>query len=73
MPTSSAQQLRVFLDHVADDDQEALWRLAATTGMRRGELAGLQWSDVDLQAGRVTIVRQRAKGGQTVESGPTKT
>ena len=73
MPTWSAEQLRAFLDHVADDDHAALWRLAATTGIRRGELAGLRWNDVDLQLGRITVVRQRAKGAGTVESGPTKT
>ena len=73
MPTWSAEQLRVFLDHVADDHQAALWRLAATTGIRRGELAGLRWSVVDLHMGRITVVRQRAKGAGTVVCGPTKT
>ena len=37
----SSQRVRAgFLGHVADDRLYALWRLAATTGMRRGELAG---------------------------------
>jgi len=31
--------------------------LAATTGMRRGEVCGLKWSDVDLETGLVTIER----------------
>jgi integrase len=31
--------------------------LAAHTGARRGELCGLRWSDVDLEAGSVGIVR----------------
>ena len=73
MPTWSAAQLRSFLDNVAKDEHAALWRVAATTGIRRGELAGLQWSDVDLAGGRITVVRQRAKGAGTVTSGPTKT
>lgn len=67
MPTWSAEQLRVF-DRVASDGNAALWRLAATTGMRRGELAGPRWSDVDFAAARITIVRQRAKGAGTVSS-----
>jgi len=32
--------------------------LAATTGMRRGELLGLRWQDVDLDAGRLRVERQ---------------
>ncbi len=55
MPTWSAEQLRAFLDYVADDHHAALWRVAATTGLRRGDLAGLRWRDVDLDAGRVTV------------------
>lgn len=73
MPTWSVEQLRAFLGHVADDHHAGLWRLAATTGLRRGELAGLRWRDVDLDAGPITVVQQRAKGAGTVAAGPTKT
>jgi integrase len=50
-----AAELRHFLLHVRDDRLFALWRLAATTGMRRGELLGLRWQDVDLDAQRVAV------------------
>lgn len=73
MPTWSPEQLRAFLHFVADDPYGALWRLAATTGLRRGELAGLRWRDVDFDAGRVVVAQQRAKGGGAVAAGPTKT
>jgi integrase len=33
----TAGELRRFLDHVSDDRLVSLWRLAGTTGMRRGE------------------------------------
>ena len=33
----------------------ALFVLAITTGMRQGELFGLQWSDVDLERGTVSV------------------
>jgi integrase len=35
----------------------AAFVLLATTGMRRGEALGLRWSDVDLDAGRLSIVQ----------------
>ena len=31
--------------------------MLATTGMRRGEVLGLRWSDVDLDAGQLAIVQ----------------
>lgn len=48
-------QLRLFLEHVADDRLYAAWLLFATTGMRRGEVAGLAWDDVDLDAAAVRV------------------
>jgi integrase len=51
----SPDQLRAFLEHVREDDLYAFWLLVATTGMRRGELAGLRWVDVDLEAGRLAV------------------
>jgi integrase len=50
-------QLRTFLDHVADDRVFAAWLLMTTTGMRRGEVVGLRWTDVDLDLGRLAIVQ----------------
>jgi predicted nucleotidyltransferase len=52
-------EARQFLDALADDRLVALWTLALHTGMRRGELAGLRWSDVDLDAGTLTVAQQR--------------
>jgi integrase len=43
----SPEQLRAFLDHVRDDRFYPAWLLFATTGMRRGEVAGLRWTDID--------------------------
>jgi integrase len=55
----SPEQLGAFLDHVRADRLYAAWLLLATTGMRRGEVAGLRWVDVDLDAGRVSPRRPR--------------
>jgi len=38
-------------------DDQALWATAAYAGLRRGELRGLRWADVDLGANVITVVR----------------
>ena len=43
----SAEQLRKFLAFVTDDRLNAIWLMYATTGMRRREVLGLRWRDVD--------------------------
>ena len=50
-------QLRTLLDAAKGDKLEALYVLAITTGMRQGELLGLQWRDFDLDAGTLTVNR----------------
>jgi integrase len=57
MRTWTADELRHFLEFVKSESLYTLWLLLATTGMRRGEAAGLRWSDVDLE-GRSLSVRQ---------------
>jgi integrase len=47
--------------------------LAATTGMRRGELLALRWSDVDLGAGILSVTRSLQQTREGVVSKPPKT
>ena len=56
-------QTAMFLTSVRRDRLFALWLVASHTGMRRGELAGLRWRDVDLASGKVSIVVQRTTDG----------
>ena len=49
------QEAAAFLDHVEDDRLYAAWSLFLQRGPRRGEVAGLRWSDVDLDNGRLSI------------------
>jgi integrase len=56
--TLSPKQARRFLEVVAGNRLEALYVVALTTGMREGELLGLRWADVDLDAGAVHVVRR---------------
>jgi integrase len=44
-----------FLEHVMDDRLSALYELAAYAGLRRAELCGLRWSDLDPDGGGVTV------------------
>ena len=65
--------MRRFLAAAEGDDNYPLWRLAANTGMRRGEVLGLRWHDVDFAAGRVAIRQQLVRAGKAPAFGPPKT
>jgi integrase len=73
MRTWTAEQLRQFLEHVADDRLSAMWLLAASTGMRRGEVVGLRWADVDLDAARLAVRQTRVTVGHQVHVNEPKT
>src|SRR5690606_33592153 len=49
------EQAQRFLRAAEGDRLHALYVLAVTTGMRQGELLGLSWRDVDLDAGRLYV------------------
>lgn len=57
----------------ADDALYALWRLVIATGMRRGELLGLRWSDLDMADATVTIRQTRVSDGYKVSITTPKT
>jgi integrase len=64
--------LAAFLDSLRPDRLYALWRLAALRGLRRGELAGLRWADLDLDHRQLAIIRARTTAGYQVFEGPPK-
>jgi integrase len=64
MTVWTSEEARLFLDSLVDDRLQGLWTLALHTGMRRGELAGLRWSDVDLDRGTLTVAQQRTTAGK---------
>jgi len=49
-------EAREFLATTKDDRLTALWALALTRGLRRGELCGLRWSAIDLPGGTLQVV-----------------
>jgi integrase len=68
----TSEQVRTFLDYTADHRLGPLFTLAAMTGMRRGELLGLEWDDIDLGEGTVTVRRARVAVGYRVSAGTPK-
>jgi len=52
-------QARRFRALLAGDRLEALFLLLFGTGLRKGEVLGLRWSDVDLARGRIAIKQQQ--------------
>src|SRR5919112_815624 len=50
-------QVKSLLNAACGDRFEALYILAVTTGMRSGELLGLQWRDIDLEVGVLQVRR----------------
>lgn len=69
----TAEQARAFLAFAATDRLGPLFDLALNTGLRRGELVGLRWEDVDLDAGQLAVRRNRVMVGYSVEEGTPKT
>jgi integrase len=57
----TVEQVNTFTAHVEGcaepygSRHAVMWRLAATTGVRRGEAVGLAWPDVDFDAGTISI------------------
>lgn len=64
-----------YLDAAAKDSPTwyALLLTAVRAGLRRGELLGLRWQDVDLQRAEITVRNARTKaGGVKIVEGPPK-
>jgi integrase len=69
----SADEARRLLEAASGDRLEALYVLALHTGMRQGELLGLKWEDVDVEAGTLRVRRTLTLHGGKVALGEPKT
>ncbi len=54
-------ELRAFLAASRASPWFPAWALALACGLRRGELAGLRWADVDLERGVLHVCNQRQR------------
>lgn len=66
------EQASQLLAAIAKHPLEAFFTLALTTGMRRGELLGLRWVDIDLEKGRADVHQtvEHMRGGEYVFAAP---
>ena len=64
----AAAEVELLAANVANDQDAALFEVAAFTGLRLGELRGLRWADVDRDRRLVHVRRSFTRG----EEGPPK-
>jgi integrase len=67
------EQAKALLEAASADRLEGLYVLAIHTGMREGELLGLKWDDVDLEASVLRLRRALVREGGKVKLGDLKT
>ena len=73
MKTLTADQLSAFFQEARDSGVYELYYLDLATGLRRGELLGLKWTDIDLDRGVLKIqtshlAAKRQSGGSPAEN-----
>ena len=70
MRPMNREQVRSLFEAASGDRLEALYIVAVTAGLRRGELQGLKWEDVDLDAETLQVRRtlSEPKGGYVFEA-----
>jgi integrase len=69
----NAHQLRTFLDLSADHRLHAALWVSANTGVRRGELLGLRWGDIELDTARMSVSRSLVSVGYEIHESHGKT
>jgi integrase len=71
----SPEQIKLLIEAAQESYPEfaTLLFVAATTGCRRGELCGLQWSDIDLKGGFLVVRKSVSDLPGRVEVRTTKT
>jgi len=69
MQTIPAEQLQAFLKEAKETGVYEMYYIELATGLRRGELLGLKWTDIDWKNGIIKVRRSIARvNGEIVES-----
>ncbi len=74
MQVLDREELQRLLIQAREDGCYEMLLLELATGLRRGELVALQWSDIDFKARTVSVTKQAAanNGGLTISAPKTK-
>jgi len=59
-------EIKVFVENLPVHER-TLVLLAASTGLRQGELFGLQWRDVDFEHGELNVIRSIVCGDRALQ------
>ena len=73
MKTLTAEQLASFLHEAKESGVYEMYYIELATGLRRGELLGLKWEDIDLRQGIIHVRRQVARINGEITEAPLKT
>ena len=73
MQTIPAEQLQAFLTEAKASGVYEMYYIELATGLRRGELLGLKWGDIDWKNGVIKVKRQIARVDGKVIEAPLKT
>jgi integrase len=72
-PTWNPEELGRFLESAKRDPHHAAFHLAATSGLRRGEVLGLRWCDIDFERQQLQVVQALIEVDHKIHLGPPKT
>ncbi len=73
MQTIPAEQLQAFLTEAKATGVYEMYYIELATGLRRGELLGLKWEDIDMKQGIIRVRRQVARIDGKIVEAPLKT
>ena len=73
MQTIPAEQLQAFLNEARATGVYEMYYIELATGLRRGELLGLKWQDIDWKNGIIKVRRQVARVDGQIKEAPLKT
>ena len=73
MRTLTADQLSTFFQEARDSGVYELYYLDLATGLRRGELLGLKWTDLDVESKMLSVTKQVNRINGELAVSPPKT